>query len=126
AERVERHPQPRVLHDYYRRPPGEVGAGGHAERRVLARLAEVEAAAVELGEQRLHERAGHAREEVEAGGEETVDEVVGRKAAAHGSCFVTTAPIGYPSPPARRGPCAAGLRGQGPRRPPRRRRAWAR
>src|SRR5437762_759979 len=107
-ERVERHAETRVLHDDDRRPPGEVGAGRHAERRVLARLAEVELTALELGEQGLHQRAGHPHEEVEASGEEAVDEAIGRDAAGHGCCFVTTAPSGSPSPPARQGPCAAG------------------
>src|SRR5439155_1298067 len=47
AEGVQRHAEPRVLHDDDRQPAPEVGAGRHAERGVLPRLGKVEAPSAE-------------------------------------------------------------------------------
>jgi hypothetical protein len=82
AERVERHPEARVLHDHGGAAAAQVGARGDAERRVFPRLSKVAAAALELGDHRTDEGAGNAGEEVEAGGEEFVDEAGGGDGSA--------------------------------------------
>src|SRR5690348_5640839 len=84
AEGVKRHAQPGILHNDDRSTSGEVGARRHPERGVLARLAEVQPAALELGEHGLHERAEDTDEEVEAAVDEAVDEADRRRVGQGG------------------------------------------
>src|SRR5262249_4886827 len=83
GEGVQGNAQARVLHDDHGKPPAEVRARRHTERRVLTRLADPPPAARELVDDRGNEGAGHPDEEVEAGSEQVINEPVDRGDPAH-------------------------------------------